>query len=116
MVRKFTVIHLLLLVSLSTTGQALEIAHPLEETPHLPHHDHWGTVYHDPLPCDSDDHAPHLCLHSQSIITSSLPLSISFLSLSQGTTLSTLGAPRAFSLTGFPPPAALPAPDPSHFF
>ena len=44
---------------------ALEIAGPIESSPHLPHHSHSGTVYHATLPCDVDNHTVHFCVHSQ---------------------------------------------------
>lgn len=46
-------------------GQGTEILHPLEEERHLPHHGHVGTVYHEPLPCDSGEQHSHFCLHGQ---------------------------------------------------
>ncbi len=50
---------------LFSLGQGVEIFHPLEEDKHLSHHGHVGTVYHEPLPCDSGDHPSHCCLHTQ---------------------------------------------------
>jgi hypothetical protein len=55
---------LALLFFLFSLSQGIEITHPLEELGHLPHHDHGGMVYHEPLPCDSGNHHSHFCLHS----------------------------------------------------
>ena len=54
---------LALLFLFFSLSQGVEIAHPLEEQGHLPHHEHGGMVYHEPLPCDSGDHHSHFCLH-----------------------------------------------------
>jgi hypothetical protein len=54
---------LVLLFLVFSLSQGVEIAHPLEERGHLPHHEHGGMVYHEPLPCDSGDHHSHFCLH-----------------------------------------------------
>ncbi len=50
-------------------GQGVEVFHALEEERHLPHHEHVGTVFHEPLPCDSGEHHAHFCLHTQQFST-----------------------------------------------
>ena len=55
---------LVLVVLFFGVSQGIEVAHPLEEQGHLPHHAHGGMVYHELLPCDSGDHHSHFCLHS----------------------------------------------------
>ena len=54
---------LVLLFLVFSLSQGAEVVHPLEEQGHLPHHEHGGMVYHEPLPCDSGDHHSHFCLH-----------------------------------------------------
>ena len=51
-------------------GGAVEIAHPLEESRHAPHahHEHLGTVYHEPLACETGGHHLHFCTHSQKLM------------------------------------------------
>ncbi len=51
-------------------GGAVEIAHPLEEDRHAPHahHEHSGTVYHEPLACETGGHPLHFCAHSQKLM------------------------------------------------
>ena len=51
---------------LFTLGKGAEIFHSLEEV-HLPHHQHEGTVYHEPLPCDSAESHLHFCPHRQQL-------------------------------------------------
>ena len=51
---------------LFTLGKGAEIFHSLEEV-HLPHHKHAGTVYHEPLPCDSAESHLHFCPHRQQL-------------------------------------------------
>ena len=51
-------------------GSAVEIVHPLEEARHAPHahHEHSGTVYHEPRACETDGHPLHFCTHSQKLM------------------------------------------------
>ena len=60
---------LVLAFVLFVLGQGAEILHPLEEERHLPHHGHVGTVYHEPLPCDSGEQHSHFCPHVQQSTT-----------------------------------------------
>ena len=61
---------LLPLFLLFVIGGVVEIAHPLEEARHAPHahHEHSGTVYHEPLACETDGYHLHFCTHSQKLM------------------------------------------------
>jgi len=62
--RKLLNSFLVLVVLFFGVNQGIEVAHPLEEQGHLPHHEHGGVVYHEPLPCDFGNHHSHFCFHS----------------------------------------------------